>query len=363
MNKKFLVVFNNSQEKEIAKWWEDDFIQHYEASVFETFSEAKKHIRTKICDLFSDDYEQLIGYLFDNFTDNDYEIEEMFKIKSIVETILTQPDYFASDIMNENYTDDADHYFAFVCNDKYVIAHNYEWCLKFNVHNMDNENKYYYLELYNEEDCIASFKLINTENTIDDSHYIVENIVDLKQISFGSFVQTDDETVEPIVWDVISETDDRYFILSHKCLDYRVFNDGKNSSDWEKSELRKWLNSEFYNSAFSKSEKDRILLTVVDNGENKSTKDNIFLLNKNEFFLLETENTQAELTKYARVKYSKKIFRPYKEPYGFWWLREYNKNDRGYDLTHVCANGRLNSFARSDSSHPNGIRPAMWIKK
>ena len=79
--------------------------------------------------------------------------------------------------------------------------------------------------------------------------------------------------------------------------------------------------------------------------------------------MLDVKNMRAGLTKYARARYSEAIYQPYKEPHGFWWLREYNKDKDGYDLTHVCANGTLNGFARSDSSHPNGIRPAMWVKK
>ncbi len=361
MNKKFLVIYNSEKEKEIAKWWENENIQHYEASIFETFSEAKRYIRTEICDLFSDCSEQIIERLFGGFLDENDENSKRFQTKNIVEAVITQPDYFAK--KKTQYTDDSDHYFAFVCNDKYVIAYNYDWCVKFNVHNMENENNYYYFELYNDKECIASFKLINTEENIDDSTDIDEEKVDRKQITIGSFVQTEGEAAEPIVWDVISETDDEYFVVSHNCLDYRIFNDGEKSSNWEKSELRKWLNGEFYDSAFSKVEKDKILLTTINNGKNKSTKDNIFLLNEEEFFMLDAKNRRAGLTKYARARYSEAIRKSYKEPYGFWWLREYNKDKDGYDLTHVCANGMLNGFARSDSSHPNGIRPAMWVKK
>lgn len=363
MDKKFLVIFNSTDEKDTAMWWENQYKQNFEASVFESFDTAKKFMRSEICDLFADNDEALLEHLFEGFCDESDEALEFFHLRNLVKSLLTQPNSFSLEIHEMQFTDDGDHYFAFVCNDKYILVDNYDWCLKTNVHIMDKENNYYYFEVYNNEECIVSFKLINTEKTIDDCTDDVEETVEWKQISFGSFIQTDGEIAEPIAWDVISETDDKYFVISHSCLDYRVFNDGRNSSNWEKSELRKWLNGEFYESSFSEAEKSRILLTTVSNGKEKATKDNIFLLNEEEFFMLDVKNMRAGLTKYARARYSEAIYQPYKEPHGFWWLREYNKDKGGYDLTHVCANGTLNDFARSDSSHPNGIRPAMWVKK
>ena len=80
--------------------------------------------------------------------------------------------------------------------------------------------------------------------------------------------------------------------------------------------------------------------------------------------MLGSDNRSAFLTSSARAQYSKAIGTSYSEPYGFWWLRSRGLDVKGgYDLMHVCANGSLNGFARSDSSHPDGIRPAMWIKK
>ena len=149
---------------------------------------------------------------------------------------------------------------------------------------------------------------------------------------------------------------DSLLLISHKCLDYRIFNNGKDSVDWCKSEIRKWLNGEFFETTFSDVEKEMILLTKHE--------DSVFLLNKEEFNLLDGDNRSALMTKYARDKYSRALGYKYTEPYAFWWLREPGFNiERGYDVTHVCANGRLNGGARSDSPHPDGIRPAIWIKK
>ena len=79
---------------------------------------------------------------------------KFFKLKDIVESIMTNPTFYLKNAKKMQFTDDADHYFAFVCNEKYVIIDNYDWCIKFNVHNMDIENRYYYLELYCNDECL-----------------------------------------------------------------------------------------------------------------------------------------------------------------------------------------------------------------
>ena len=168
MDKKFLVIFNSASEKDTAMWWENQYKQNFEASVFKTFDDAKKFMRSEICDLFSDVDEDLLEHLFEGFCDESDEALEFWQLRNLVKSLLTQPNSFLLEIPEMQFTDDGDHYFAFVCNDKYVLVDNYDWCLKTNVHIMDKENKYYYFEVYNNAECIASFKLINTEKTIDD---------------------------------------------------------------------------------------------------------------------------------------------------------------------------------------------------
>ena len=67
---------------------------------------------------------------------------------------------------------------------------------------------------------------------------------------------------EPIVWDVLSNDDGEYFVLSHILLDAHRFGDFSNN--YANSEIRSWLNNDFYNSAFALGNSN-ILTTTVDN--------------------------------------------------------------------------------------------------
>lgn len=54
-----------------------------------------------------------------------------------------------------------------------------------------------------------------------------------------------------------------------------------NKSLWEVSTIREWLNKDFYNKAFSKSEKTKICNVVLKTGR-RTTNDNVFILSFDE---------------------------------------------------------------------------------
>ena len=107
---------------------------------------------------------------------------------------------------------------------------------------------------------------------------------------------------EPIEWLVLEVKDGKAFLLSKYGLDrqqyhHQVFNDdsvggrsGAYKSTWETCDLRKWLNTVFYNEAFTSEEKDSIELTKVENPDNpeygtdggKDTYDHVYLLSAQE---------------------------------------------------------------------------------
>lgn len=393
MEQKFLVITQTGAQKEIYQWWERATNLSFDTQVFDTFEEARSYMRRKISEVPEAARNALIDDLFGEYCDDgeydgvDWDSEEYAELESVfnelhgktgkVESIrdltvalLADPDYMPEKIDEVHDTDDADHYLAFVCNEKAVIADYYGTRLEYNIHNMDLADRYYYFEWVKYDDEHAehplSVRLLPTGETADDSGSVFPDEVSCRQISFGSYVQGvgEDAEKEPILWDVLEEKEDKLFVLSHKCLEYRPFNDGMKSAKWENSEIRKWLNGEFFETAFSDDEKDRILTSTIKNRRRKATEDRVFLLSEEEFSLLGRDNRSARLTSLTRAQYSEVIGYRYSEPYGFWWLRSPGRDVKGgYDLVHVCANGTLNGFARSDSSHPNGIRPAMWIKK
>lgn len=76
---------------------------------------------------------------------------------------------------------------------------------------------------------------------------------------------------EPITWNVLYNNDKEYFVVSNVVLDAHCYNeyytgliDGHYANNYEYSEIRSWLNNDFYNSAFALGSIN-IQTTVVDN--------------------------------------------------------------------------------------------------
>ncbi len=127
----------------------------------------------------------------------------------------------------------------------------------------------------------------------------VSKVVDISEakkgdaVILGSYEQDGDPDngSEPIEWIVLSRTDDELFVLSR----YVIAEDQYNKEQvvglsWEESSLRKWLNNDFYNAAFTKQEKKKIKTVTLTNSlvdtykqkiskkKQNSTEDKIFLL-------------------------------------------------------------------------------------
>ena len=137
---------------------------------------------------------------------------------------------------------------------------------------------------------------------------------------------------EPIIWQILSydSATDNAIVLSKLVIDSQeYYNDTKERiidgktvypNNYEYSNIRVWLNSTFYNVAFSKAEKSAIIETLLDNSacdswvekyNSNSTTDNVWLLSyaeaKNEEYGFtandeSTETRQAKTTDYAKVQ-------------------------------------------------------------
>lgn len=83
------------------------------------------------------------------------------------------------------------------------------------------------------------------------------------------------------------------------------------ANDYATSSIRKWLNEDFYNTAFTSAQKQNILPTTLDNKaysadyskyDSVSTTDNIFLLSHSEAKSIDEDTRWAEGTDYAKVQ-------------------------------------------------------------
>lgn len=91
-------------------------------------------------------------------------------------------------------------------------------------------------------------------------------------IYFGSYEQDNnlENGKEAIEWFVLSNEDNTLFLTTKYGVDCQPYNIAVDKVDvtWEECTLRKWLNDNFYNEAFSSEEKASIQLTHIANDDN-----------------------------------------------------------------------------------------------
>ena len=81
---------------------------------------------------------------------------------------------------------------------------------------------------------------------------------------------------EPVEWRVLDKKDGEILLLSEYGLDAQPFDtSGKSRVDWKDSTIRKWLNDDFYNSAFSEKEKENIVESKSEGFEEYNTSMNL----------------------------------------------------------------------------------------
>ena len=109
-------------------------------------------------------------------------------------------------------------------------------------------------------------------------------------VYFGSYEQDHkaENGKELLEWIVLEREGDKALLLSRYGLEMLPYNTTDEAVTWETCSLRKWLNEEFLNTAFSKEEQKRIQLTKVKNKDNdynffpvkggRSTEDAVFLM-------------------------------------------------------------------------------------
>ena len=73
---------------------------------------------------------------------------------------------------------------------------------------------------------------------------------------------------EPVAWYVLDKADGEAMLLAVYLLDCQRYHEVTEDITWENCTLRSWLNSEFYNTAFSEEEQETIVNTNVVNADN-----------------------------------------------------------------------------------------------
>ena len=188
---------------------------------------------------------------------------------------------------------------------------------------------------------------------------------------------------EPIKWTILNETDSKALILAELALDSQQYyrsnysgvqtRNGRSVSanDYVESDIRKWLNDTFYNTAFNDLQKALIETTALDNkttgyntntynSNQTNTNDKVFLLSYQDVTSLHFNSSiarQKQSTDYAKsqgcCKYNGNGY------WCYWWLRSpyYNNSSYAYGVGY---SGGV--YDRSVIHTNNGVVPAVTIK-
>ena len=183
-------------------------------------------------------------------------------------------------------------------------------------------------------------------------------------IEFGNYPQDKDGTEKPIEWIVMKNEGNQVLLLSKYVLDAKPYNEEFEKVTWETSDIRKWLNNEFYTTAFNKTEKAKIQASLIKNEDNSEygtsggndTEDKVFLLSEKEAETLfsNEEERIAKATEYAEKS------GVYDEEKGaWWWLRSPGFGSRG--AAEVDSDGWVYRVGNLVYIRPDGVRPALYL--
>ncbi len=184
-------------------------------------------------------------------------------------------------------------------------------------------------------------------------------------IEFGNYPQEEDGTEKPIEWIVMKNEGNQVLLLSKYVLDAKPYNEELEDVTWETSDIRQWLNNEFYTTAFNKTEKAKIQTSLIKNEDNSEygtsegndTEDKVFLLSEKEAETLfsDEEERIAKATEYAE----KSGVYVNKEKAAWWWLRS-----PGYDgssAAGVYSSGWVCGSGGDICNGSDGVRPALHL--
>lgn len=236
--------------------------------------------------------------------------------------------------------------------------------------------------------CMQSLgEEISDENVFDERHSYEKD-----QHEYREFVKG---TVVPFgkyMWRVLYVNEKAALLLADEITDIGIpYNKELDATSWEKSWVRKWLNTEFLQ-RFSKKQQKRIVMHRIRAEANpwyqtdagSSTVDKVFLLSVLDIIRNfgdsgqlknRSEKVMSDMTDSDRMvyviddRYNERRQAMYKGEKTWWWLR--SPGDSQYKAAYINADGIvfLNGELVVDDGGSScvdirpGIRPAIWLRK
>lgn len=183
------------------------------------------------------------------------------------------------------------------------------------------------------------------------------------EIEFGQFPIDLTYELKPIKWKMIAKEKDRALLITSYGLIGIMHEEGYLGT-WENSKIRRFLNRDFYNLAFSPVEKRQIMQSRLENkGQKKlrrpdgeKTRDKVFMLSLEEVEQYLTGDLES-IRKSKKTKYALSKASLERAERSFWYTRT------GGPVGHAkinCDDGEVDYAGNAYSN--DVVRPAIWVK-
>lgn len=193
-------------------------------------------------------------------------------------------------------------------------------------------------------------------------------------VSFGHYEQDGNRSngAEAIEWLVLDVQGNKALLLSRYALDAQPYNSAYGKTTWEACTLRSWLNSTFFDAAFTAEEKASILVAEVDNGASQNnsewhtkgcnnTEDMVFLLSYNDTdrYFDDRDARICTPTNYAvSMGADTRTLDDGVTDAAWWWLRSPGENETQASFVNFDGTRYTNAVGNGYLS----VRPAIWVE-
>ena len=181
-------------------------------------------------------------------------------------------------------------------------------------------------------------------------------------IKFGSYPYEANGTVRPIEWRVLANDGSKALLITKNGIDGVPYHKPGGSITWAESTIRKWLNNEFLNKAFSPEQRRKIISSRIANKDNATyntrggidTNDKLFLLSIEEAntYFKSNDDRKAYPTPYANLKTKDSTT-------CWWWLR--SPGDIQSSAASVSNDGNVYSYGNYLYNDHIAVRVALWL--
>lgn len=187
-------------------------------------------------------------------------------------------------------------------------------------------------------------------------------------VKFGSYEQDNvtSNGKEDIDWKVLAKKKGKTLLISKYGLDCKPYNVKYEGVTWETSSIRRWLNEEFIQTAFTADEQKWIAEITVENPDNskygtkggRNTQDKIFLfsIGEAEVYFASDEARACTPTAYAVANGA---YQNEENGNCWWWLRSPGRYQ--YNAAFVNLVGGVYAFGNDVDHDNNAVRPALWV--